>query len=89
MANSFNRNSNPDDNFDFYAGFRQYNRTESQDTTLRIAPEFKNYQHPTIPSVPPIQFTDPNQTINDQKSSLFGGCGISPINNVSNQRNIN
>ena len=38
---------------DFWTEFKKYNRSESQDTTLKTAKEFKNYQHPHIPNLPP------------------------------------
>ena len=81
---------------DFWTEFKKYNRSESQDTTLRTAKEFKNYQHPHIPnlppprpSVPPIQNSVRKYIINDQnstgaESTIFGGCDLSPIKKVSN-----
>ena len=85
--------------FDFYAGFKEFNRTESQDTTLRTAKEFKNYVHPRLPSPPvpylgvpvPIQLNStPNYITNGHQkstraaaSTLFGGLNLSPIKKVS------
>ena len=82
--------------FDFFNCFKKYNRTESQNTTLRTAKEFKNYQPLKIPTplqgasfAPPIQSNAQNQFMNNQNStvaselSLFGGCGISGISGIS------